>query len=59
MNELDIRNLCLVDFSYNFNKTRQTALDLILQLEDGIGYLTLAKNMSKLAKVNNHYLNLR
>jgi len=31
MNELDICNLHLVDFSYNFNKTRQTLLDVILQ----------------------------
>jgi len=31
MNKLDIRNLRLVDFGYNFNKTRQTLLDVILQ----------------------------
>jgi hypothetical protein len=31
MNKLDIRNICLADFSYNFNKTRQSALDVILQ----------------------------
>jgi len=31
MNELDIRNLRLVDFGYNFNKTRQTLSDVILQ----------------------------
>jgi len=37
MNELNIRNLCLVDFSYNFNKTRQTLLDVILQ-EGGRSY---------------------
>jgi len=37
MNELDIRNLCLVDFGYNFNKTRQTLSDVILQ-EGGRSY---------------------
>jgi hypothetical protein len=31
MNELDIRNICLADFDNNFNKTRQSALDVILQ----------------------------
>ena len=31
MNKLDIRNLRLVDFGNNFNKTRQTFLDVILQ----------------------------
>ena len=31
MNELDIRNIRLADFSHNFNKTRQTLLDVILQ----------------------------
>ena len=31
MNELDIRNLRLADFGHNFNKTRQTASDVILQ----------------------------
>ena len=31
MNELDIRNIRLADFGYNFNKTRQTASDVILQ----------------------------
>ena len=31
MNELDIRNLRLVDFGDNFNKTRQTLSDVILQ----------------------------
>ena len=31
MNKLDIRNLRLADFSYNFNKSRQSALDVILQ----------------------------
>jgi hypothetical protein len=30
MNELDIRNIRLADFNDNFNKTRQTALDVIL-----------------------------
>ena len=29
MNELDIRNLRLADFGHNFNKTRQTASDVI------------------------------
>ena len=37
MNKLDIRNLRLVDFSYNLNKTRQTLLDVILQ-EEGRSY---------------------
>ena len=31
MNELDIRNLRLADFNNNFNKTRQSASDVILQ----------------------------
>jgi hypothetical protein len=30
MNKLDIRNIRLADFSYNFNKTRQSASDVIL-----------------------------
>ena len=29
MNKLDIRNLYFIDFNYNFNKTRQSALDVI------------------------------
>ena len=37
MNELDIRNIRLVDFDNNFNKTRQSALDVILQ-EGGRSY---------------------
>jgi len=31
MNKLDIYNLRLADFAYNFNKTRQTLSDVILQ----------------------------
>jgi len=31
MNKLNIRNLRLANFSYNFNKTRQRFLDIILQ----------------------------
>ena len=31
MNKLDIRNLRFADFTYAFNKTRQTPLDVILQ----------------------------
>ena len=31
MNKLDIRNIRLADFNNNFNKTRQSALDVILQ----------------------------
>ena len=37
MNELDIRNLCLADFGHDFNKTRQTLSDVILQ-EGGRSY---------------------
>jgi len=37
MNKLDIRNIYLVDFINNFNKTRQSALDVILQ-EGGRSY---------------------
>ena len=37
MNELDIRNIRLADFNNNFNKTRQSALDVILQ-EGGRSY---------------------
>ena len=44
MNKLDIRNLCLVNFIYNFNKTRQSLLNMILQEGDGLTViLTLAK----------------
>ena len=44
MNELDIRNLRLADFSYNLNKTRQSLLDMILQEGDGPTVIpTLAK----------------
>ena len=54
MNKLDIHNLCLVDFSYNLNKTRQSLLDVILQKGDSPTIiLTLAKKiMSKLAEVS-------
>jgi len=54
MNELNIRNLRLVDFGYNLNKTRQTLLDVILQERDGLTVIpTLAKKItSKLAEVN-------
>ena len=31
MNELDIRNICMADFGHNFDKTRPTASDVILQ----------------------------
>ena len=31
MNELDIHNICFMDFAYIFNKSRQTASDVILQ----------------------------
>ena len=31
MNELDIRNLRLADFADDFNKTRQSLSDVILQ----------------------------
>jgi len=31
MNELNIHNLCFVDFTYTFNKTRQRFLDVILR----------------------------
>ena len=31
MNKLNIRNLRLADFGHNFNKTRQTLSDMILQ----------------------------
>ena len=37
MNELDIRNIRLADFNDNFNKTRQSASDVILQ-EGGRSY---------------------
>ena len=37
MNELDIRNIRLADFDDNFNKTRQSASDVILQ-EGGRSY---------------------
>jgi hypothetical protein len=31
MNKLDIRNIHFTDFAYGFNKSRQSALDVILQ----------------------------
>jgi hypothetical protein len=31
MNKLDIRNIRFIDFTYGFNKSRQSALDVILQ----------------------------
>ena len=37
MNELDIHNIRLADFDDNFNKTRQSASDVILQ-EGGRSY---------------------
>ena len=57
MNKLDIRNLCLANFSYNLNKTRQRLLDVILQEEDGPTVIpTLAKKItSKLAKVRQNH----
>ena len=53
MNKLDIRNLCLADFGHNFNKTRQSASDVILQEGDGVAVIpTLAKKItSELAEV--------
>ena len=53
MSKLDIRNLCLVDFGYNLNKTRQTLSDVILQEGDGPTVIpTLAKKItSELAEV--------
>ena len=44
MNKLNIYNLCLVDFGYNLNKTRQSLLDVILQKGDSPTIIpTLAK----------------
>ena len=53
MNELDICNIHLADFDNNFNKTRQSLSDVILQEGDGPTIiLTLAKKFtSKLAEV--------
>jgi len=31
MNKLDIYNIYFMDFTYGFNKSRQTTLDVILQ----------------------------
>jgi hypothetical protein len=31
MKKLDIRNIRFTDFAYSFNKSRQSALDVILQ----------------------------
>ena len=53
MNKLDIRNIRLVDFNNNFNKTRQSALDVI-EREGGRPCFipTLAKKItSELAEV--------
>src|SRR6266705_4658 len=49
MNELDIRNLCLADFGHNFNKTRQTLLDLPQQaqtIESVSGHTYIRKRIS-------------
>ena len=53
MIELDIHNLCLADFVYRFNKTRQTLSDVILQEGDGVAVIpALAKKItSELAEV--------
>jgi len=53
MNELNIRNLRLADFTYAFNKTRQKFLDVILQKGSGVAVIpTLAKKItSELAEV--------
>ena len=53
MNELDIHNIRLADFNNNFNKTRQSALDVILQKGGRIYYYSNAsqKITSKFAKV--------
>jgi len=46
INKLDIYKIRLADFSYNFNKTRQTLLDVILQ-GDGVAIIpTLAKKIT-------------
>ena len=59
MNELDIRNIRLVDFVDNFNKARQSASDVILQEGRSTVILTLAKKItSELAKVSFILLNL-
>ena len=56
MNELNIRNLRLADFGYNFNKTRQRFLDVILQEGRRPYYYFDAsqKITSELAKVKNY-----
>jgi len=47
MNELNIRNLRLVDFGHNFNKIRQRFSDVILQEESGVAIIpTLAKKIT-------------
>jgi hypothetical protein len=52
-----IRNIRLADFAHNFNKTRQTLSDVILQEGDGVAVIpTLAKKItSELAEVNYQY----
>ena len=56
MNELDIRNIRLADFDDDFNKTRQSASDVILQ-EGGRSYrysdASQKKITSELAEVSN------
>ena len=54
MNKLDIYNLHLADFGHNFNKTRQTLSDVILQEGSGVAVIpTLAKKItSELAEVS-------
>ena len=44
INELNIRNLCLADFAYAFNKARQRFSDVIFQEGNGVAVIpTLAK----------------
>src|SRR6266567_6319636 len=54
INKLDIHNLRLADFGHNFNKTRQTLSDVILQEGSGVAVIpTLAKKItSELAEVS-------
>ena len=49
MNELDIRNIRLADFDDNFDKTRQTLSDVILQ--EGDGYSDASQKKSRLSSL--------
>ena len=51
MNKLDIRNIRLADFDDNFNKTRQSASDVILQGGRSYYYSDASQKKSRLSSL--------